>query len=174
VPPLEDDDGFEQIPFQLQVSDSDTSGPSRSRHSLSSASVPSYSRNTSPNSSMLPLPPPKSRMAAPTFYEYLASFEEDIIGVEPDAGPSAPPFEIDECLAPSAPPLDIDYMPQGSDALPSASPEEIDSELVLSQGLDDPARDIGETPAHQVDAPSASPPALVPSAWSRNPPGYLP
>jgi hypothetical protein len=65
---------------------------------------------------LFPPPPSKEKMAAPTFYDYPYSFED--ITVEPEAGPSAPPFDdppsapptniID--LTPSAPPLmDIDY-----------------------------------------------------------------
>ncbi|GLB35791.1 hypothetical protein LshimejAT787_0300790 [Lyophyllum shimeji] len=71
------------------------------------------SRRSSRSSSPPPLfpPPPKGKKAAASFHDYHYSFED--ISVEPEPGPSAPPFEEEpSCpivmpnnLVPSAPPL---------------------------------------------------------------------
>ncbi|KAG5647683.1 hypothetical protein DXG03_008406 [Asterophora parasitica] len=65
------------------------------------------SRSSSP-APLFPPPPSKGKMAAPAFYDYPYTFED--ILVEPDPGPSAPPFEelipVGEAdLTASAPPL---------------------------------------------------------------------
>ena len=74
---------------------------------------PSYS----PPLSGLPLPPAKGKLATPHYDDYPYSFEQDldIAGVEPEPGPSAPPFEESPSappsvpdISPSAPPLDDD------------------------------------------------------------------
>ncbi|KAH9950931.1 hypothetical protein B0H21DRAFT_408912 [Amylocystis lapponica] len=170
VPPLEDE--FEDIPFQLRVFDSGDDETTRSP--FSSGCVPSYSRDASPNPSLFPPPPPRARMAAPTFYEYPVSFEEDVIGLEPDVGPSAPPFENDECPAPSAPPLEADYDQQlSAPVLDHFEDEPIPSDCRAN--LCDSLRTSLEAPPREAAAStSMSAPAPVPSEWRRSPPGYLP
>ena len=79
-------------------------------HISSEPPAPSYSHDPGSSSHYpFPLPPTKSRLAAPQFYEYPSSFEEDVIGMDPPSGPSAPPFEVAAATAPpSAPPLEPD------------------------------------------------------------------
>ncbi|OBZ68377.1 Paired amphipathic helix protein pst1 [Grifola frondosa] len=128
VPPLEDE--YEELPPDSEVFGGEGSA-SRNMRPFTSLDdplsvhpdcqdVPSYSHDISLHPPILPLPPAKSRMAAPLFYEYPSSFEEDIIGLEPEAGPSAPPFEDPSLPVPSAPPLECDS--DDSAALPSAPP----------------------------------------------------
>jgi hypothetical protein len=56
-------------------------------------------------------------MAAPDFYDYPYSFEEDVGSLQPEAEPSAPPFEEhspplkDDQMVPSAPPLPDELLP---------------------------------------------------------------
>ncbi|TFK26787.1 hypothetical protein FA15DRAFT_702538 [Coprinopsis marcescibilis] len=45
------------------------------------------------SSSLFPPPPSKPALMAPNFYDYPYSFEEDMASMEPEFGPSAPPFE---------------------------------------------------------------------------------
>ena len=94
--------------------------------------APSYSHD--PLSSPFPLPPAKSRLAAPLFYEYPSAFEEDVVGTEPSSEPSAPPFEA-AATAPSAPPLDLDVQMFGvnTSVVPSAPPED-NADTVLDSG----------------------------------------
>ncbi|TFK56786.1 hypothetical protein OE88DRAFT_56668 [Heliocybe sulcata] len=88
------------------------------------------------SSSQLPPPPTKAQLAAPLFYDYPSSFEEDLV----DSEPSAPPFE--ECVGmPSAPPL----VPE--DNFPSAPP---------SDDMDE----VSHLPALAGDEFSASAPPL--------------
>ncbi|KZT74952.1 hypothetical protein DAEQUDRAFT_807233 [Daedalea quercina L-15889] len=134
VPLLEDE--FEPIPPELRITDydeyvgmySDVSGcrdaPSPGPFSFLSASgtqTPSYSREPSPHPA-LPAPPTRGRLAAPTFYEYPVSFEEDVLSAEPEVGPSAPPFDHGDSLAASAPPMESDYDSMAAVVLPSAPP----------------------------------------------------
>ncbi|KAJ8702031.1 hypothetical protein PTI98_000780 [Pleurotus ostreatus] len=81
----------------------------------------SSSFSSSYHSSGFPLPPPavslKGKEADLSYYEYEYSYD-DIADVEPEIGPSAPPF--DEFPAPSAPPLDDSFF--GEPAGPSAPP----------------------------------------------------
>lgn len=186
VPVLEDD--FEPIPPELCITDYDAyigtcSGLSGGRAayspgpspllSASGTQTPSYSREPSPHPT-LPAPPSRGRLAAPTFYEYPVSFEEDVLSAEPEAGPSAPPFAHDDTLAASAPPVDLDYEPLDMVALPSAPPiEDLDGEL-LPEGPDADCWDAGsrlsvrpamssECSASQlVPDPRASPPRYIP------------
>jgi hypothetical protein len=73
---------------------------------------------------IFPAPPSKDKMAASDFYDYPYSFEEDVDSLEPEAGPSAPPFEEhnadvspleDSNMVPSAPPLPEDPLPSAPD-----------------------------------------------------------
>lgn len=59
-----------------------------------------------------PPPPAKGKMVEPSFYAYRCSFEEFSESIDPEMGPSAPPFEApgapvlgDMIMLPSAPPL---------------------------------------------------------------------
>lgn len=90
--------------------------------------APSYSSNphdASTQHPLFPAPPSKGVLAAPSFYEYPASFEEDILNAEPSSEPSAPPFELEQGV-PSAPPVDgVDGMVMGDNGMslvPSAPP----------------------------------------------------
>lgn len=81
--------------------------PSHKQLSLS-LPAPSYSSNPhdlSTQHPLFPAPPTKSCLAVPSFYEYPASFEDDVLNAEPSAEPSAPPFELEEAT-PSAPPME--------------------------------------------------------------------
>lgn len=82
------------------------------------------------SSSAFPPPSEKVSLRAPNFYDYPYAFEEmDIAGMEPELGPSAPPFEErnsdagpdggaqSSSLVPSAPP-----MPEGDDMYTDLSP----------------------------------------------------
>ncbi|KAH8099313.1 hypothetical protein BXZ70DRAFT_943238 [Cristinia sonorae] len=147
--------------------------------------VPSYSHD--PPSSPFPLPPPKSRLAEPLFYEYPSAFEDDVIGTEPSIGPSAPPFEV-VAPAPSAPPLDLEDEIYSSDdhPVPSAPPvgEDVD---VVSPSTENPSEAISspnsphitesDTPSGLLTPPSSTPPrprSPPEAASGRSPPGYLP
>ncbi|KAI0066498.1 hypothetical protein BV25DRAFT_1390753 [Artomyces pyxidatus] len=76
----------------------------------------------SPPESGLPSPPSKGKMAAQYDYSYEFDGDLDIANVEPESGPSAPPFEESPsappfeaaCVAPSAPPLEDDGVPAAS------------------------------------------------------------
>ncbi|TFY64292.1 hypothetical protein EVJ58_g2717 [Rhodofomes roseus] len=118
VPVLEDE--FEPIPPELRITDcddnvgmyADISGRRDAPSPDPSSHLPASGTQT---------PPYSRRLAAPTFYEYPVSFEEDVLSAEPEAGPSAPPFDPGDTLAASAPPMDLDCtMDLG--ALPSAPP----------------------------------------------------
>lgn len=78
-----------------------------------------------PSSVGFPLPPTvvsssKGKAAALDCYDY------DVLGIEPDPQPSAPPFEAEDSILPSAPSED------GVQPLPSAPP-----------AIDDPTADAG-------------------------------
>ncbi|KAF5368329.1 hypothetical protein D9758_002153 [Tetrapyrgos nigripes] len=80
---------------------------------------------------LLPPPPPtasteKGKMREYYDFEYSSSFHHDILTVDPEPGPSAPPFESvgDSGLAPSAPPLGEDEYIDDSGLSPSAPPSE--------------------------------------------------
>lgn len=184
VPVLEDD--FEPIPPELLITDcidyigTYTAG-GRAAYSpgpspllvASGTRSPSYSREPSPHPT-LPAPPSRTRLAAPTFYEYPVSFEEDILSAEPEAGPSAPPFAHDDSLAASAPPAELDYEPLDMVTLPSAPPmEDLDGEF-FPEGPDavhwDAASRLSARPALTSER-SASP--LVPDPRA-SPPRYIP
>ncbi|KAH9937361.1 uncharacterized protein B0H18DRAFT_970213 [Fomitopsis serialis] len=186
VPVLEDE--FEPIPPELRITDcdhyegiySDMSGgrdaPSPGPSSLFPASgtqTPSYSREPSPHPPTLPAPPLRGRLAAPTFYEYPVSFEEDVLSAEPEAGPSAPPFDHGDSLAASAPPMELDYDPMDLDALPSAppmgdldgglSPEVPDGDHWTASRLSfRPAPSFERSVSPLVPDPHASPPQYIP------------
>ncbi|CAL1694087.1 unnamed protein product [Somion occarium] len=172
--------------------------PGPSSHSLSMSSLqaspppilnqpaPSYSSNPDDPSTQHPLfpsPPSKSALAAPTFYEYPASFEEDmhmIMSAEPIAEPSAPPFEA-EVAAPSAPPLEMDMEDSVGDftALPSAPPmvDEIEDNGAGLPCASAPALQ-NEHESYSEDARpsdlSSSISATPPVAPMHTPPGYIP
>lgn len=163
VPPLEDE--FEEIPFPLRGSLDSELGeapehPSKSMPSASEliaqdpdsglAHAPQYEPGPSPLSHVLPPPPTKSRLAAAMFYEYPASFEDDIVNVEPVMGPSAPPFEDAATAAASAPPIAYDYMLEDA-VLPSAP------DLVLDEGE---AIEPGHDPHYGRSVSPPRPPSL--------------
>ncbi|KAL4246969.1 hypothetical protein ABKN59_008494 [Abortiporus biennis] len=85
----------------------------------SHSTVPSYTREQS-SPLIFPTPPTKGALAAPLFYEYPTSFEEDVTSMEPIEEPSAPPFESVPHAAPSAPSEEHIYTTD--DAIPSAPP----------------------------------------------------
>ncbi|KAG2022827.1 hypothetical protein CC2G_000547 [Coprinopsis cinerea AmutBmut pab1-1] len=99
---------------------------------------------TSPTSPFPP-PPPKAQLMEPNFYDYPYSFEE-MTSMEPEYGPSAPPFEatssapmVDEnMLLPSAPPLIDDDDFYVSDSIPSAPPaEDMPALSIVGEGQED-------------------------------------
>lgn len=69
----------------------------------------------SPPTSRLPAPPTKEKHKFDYSYDLDISMTSDIATIEPQLGPSAPPFEEGEAV-PSAPPLDLDVV------APSAPP----------------------------------------------------
>ncbi|TEB38624.1 hypothetical protein FA13DRAFT_1724547 [Coprinellus micaceus] len=114
-------------------------------------------------SSPFPPPPSKASLAAPNFYDYPYAFEEmEIIGIEPELGPSAPPFEetpssgfvVDAPqLAPSAPPM-LDEDDLYVEMSPSAPPMP-DGDGQLEDGLNDPQASVssGTTGGSSSDGP---------------------
>lgn len=167
-----DDTEFEELPPELQVEEA-SGGPQNCQTLSPTMShlhvrVPTYSRDASPGPSSLPSPPAKPRFAAPDFYEYPPSFEEDYLGLDPEANPSAPPFEEEALPLPSAPPLELeDPSGDAAGAHPSAPP------------LEDAVFDYGGA-ATPLSAP-ADPPAdtsrsATPPRWDAHtsPPKYLP
>ncbi|KAG5717570.1 hypothetical protein E4T56_gene4450 [Termitomyces sp. T112] len=81
--------------------------------------------NPSSPANFFPTPPCKGKMAAPAFYDYPYTFDDML--VEPELGPSAPPFEEEPThlsemaeLAPSAPPLTESEGAYYTDTYPSA------------------------------------------------------
>jgi len=180
VPPLEDD--FDVMPFDIHVVDCDAAEagePSGSRRTpsprppLSPDCTPSYSRDPSPGPSLLPPPPLKGRLAAPTFYEYPASFEEDVLGLEPEMGPSAPPFEDEGISAASAPPLEVEYDMEETDALPSAPPL-MDDDVPISGDQESPGSSTESSILeHHLPLQRAAS-HLTAAPWHTSPPRYLP
>lgn len=78
--------------------------------SILASNCPSRSASPAP---IFPPPPSKGKMAAPAFYDYPYSFED--ITLEPEPGPSAPPFEEEA----SCPPMgSIDFAPSAPPLLP--------------------------------------------------------
>ncbi|KAG6919038.1 hypothetical protein DXG01_009748 [Tephrocybe rancida] len=78
---------------------------------------------------LFPSPPSKGKMAAPDFYDYPYTFDD--ILVEPDPGPSAPPFEEEPQhtlnlagMVPSAPSLPEAESAYHGDTYPSAPPHD--------------------------------------------------
>lgn len=186
VPSLEDD--FELIPPELQITDCDdyagtysglsggraAHSPSPSLLAASGTETPSYSREPSPHP-ILPAPPSRGRLAAPTFYEYPVSFEEDILSAEPEAGPSAPPFAQDDALAASAPPMELDYEPLNMVALPSAPPMEDLDGVLLPAGPDADHWDAGSRLSGRPAMSSQrSARALAVPDSRASPPRYIP
>lgn len=181
VPPL--DDEYEAVPFDIRVidCDSDVVGESSGSRRTPSpvppsefAHMPSYSRDPSPCPSLLPPPPTKGRMAAPTFYEYPPSFEEDVLGLEPEIGPSAPPFGEEVDSTASAPPLGIEY--DVEDAAASAPPLEDQESEEMSQdeetGRSGPIAELAQIVQPVPLRRTAS--RLHAPSWHSNPPRYLP
>ncbi|CCL98091.1 uncharacterized protein FIBRA_00085 [Fibroporia radiculosa] len=174
VPPLVDD--FEAVLYDIQVTDFDADVIGESSGSRRTPSPrprlsprPPVPRDLSPCPSLLPPPPSKGSLAAPTFYEYLPSFEEDVLSVEPEMGPSAPPFEAEERPAASAPPLDMDFIPDGINMQPSAPPLE-DYEMSADPTEGDGSRIVinsSQSPTRGTRMSSAH-------AWHVSPPQYLP
>ncbi|KAF9814003.1 hypothetical protein IEO21_05374 [Rhodonia placenta] len=181
VPPLEDE--FEAVPFDLRIVDCDTdadvggalSGDRRSPSPMLSI-TPSYSRDMSPCPSVLPPPPEKSRLAAPGFYEYPPSFEEDLLDVEPEMEPSAPPFGEDDIAVASAPPLEDASELAEVIVLPSAPPldgAEMEDTYATAPEWDtrsstDNARVEQSLPLRRITGRLHTP------AWNGSPPSYLP
>ncbi|THH33398.1 hypothetical protein EUX98_g784 [Antrodiella citrinella] len=142
--------------------------------------APSYSHD--PSHTPFPLPPAKSRLAAPLFYEYPSSFEEDVIGTEPPCGPSAPPFEV-AAVAPSAsaPPLDLgDVGVDDGGLVPSAPPAAEDDAYAVYP--DEEARvhtgvvaaSLGGEETSSITTPSGRVAYGHRTPSGRNPPEYLP
>jgi hypothetical protein len=104
---------------------------------------------------LFPAPPSKDKMAAPNFYDYPYSFEEDIGSLDPESEPSAPPFEGH---GPSAPPLEDAGMVPSAPPLPDEpSPSAPDWHLEEDeQNSHDPERD-----QHLQPFPSTSVPVTV-------------
>jgi len=181
VPPLGDE--YEAVPFDVQVTDCDgdvVGEPSGSRGTSSPVPpsefphMPTYSRDHSPCPSLLPPPPTKGRMAAPTFYEYPPSFEEDVLGLEPEMGPSAPPFDEEAHSAASAPPLEIDYeVEDASVPTPTLEDQEAeefshDEEEVRSGAIAELAQIVQPVPLRRTASRLHAP------LWHSSPPRYLP
>ncbi|KZT08527.1 uncharacterized protein LAESUDRAFT_811149 [Laetiporus sulphureus 93-53] len=184
VPPL--DDEFEPLPRCLQVVDCDANvdvQASGSRRSL--LPMPPHPGAACPpsphNILYIPPPPEKARLVAPTFYEYPVSFEEDVLGVEPEAGPSAPPFEETQCPAASAPPLELGYGTEDVGVQPSAPPADSEPDAVRITGMDvaGSSGGVGAPPSsveqslslHRVASHHLSEHASI---WHTSPPRYLP
>jgi hypothetical protein len=114
--PIWDDEHLEDIIDGLD--DAEIAPSSHTSSSLSS--LPSASH------SLFPAPPSKGKMAARDFYDYPYLFEEDVSSLEPEMGPSAPPFEehtpsapplVNEPeMTPSAPPLMEEFLPSAPPA----------------------------------------------------------
>lgn len=167
----------------------DRRGSSSSSSGSSSGSSPSSS---DPTTTAFPPPPPQSKMAAPRFYDYPRSFEEDVLDLdldglelEPEMGvgmgePSAPPFE--ECpgapevgwleMEASAPPV----MEEGEEEEgegeegPSAPEWEWEAEAGGGQGHD---RQSSPPPSPLPSSPS-SPSLSLPSPPPPPPPAAFP
>lgn len=114
APELEDDD---EIPADvLAISSAPSSDP-----------IPPYP-SLHPD---LPPPPSMGKMAASRYEQYAFSLEQaaDVVGVEPEIGPSAPPFEEAQSqpgttlvVVPSAPPVDEEGSYEDGELEPSAPP----------------------------------------------------
>ena len=110
VPSVEDEDMFE-LP-------SESSPPFPTHDAYGYEPQPPYS----PPTTLLPPPPSKGKQMFDYSHDWDISVNVDDTPVEPELGPSAPPFEESE-VVPSAPPLDFD-----SDVyVPSAPPEDCPS-----------------------------------------------
>jgi hypothetical protein len=106
--------------------------------------------------SPFPPPPSKGSLLAPNFYDYPYTFEDmEIENLEPEFGPSAPPFEetpsaplVDEhdlALVPSAPPMleDDDFYVNES-PVPSAPPHESSPSHSSMEGSDGDGASAGQ------------------------------
>jgi hypothetical protein len=134
--PVWDDEQFEDI---IDGLDDTEIGPSRT--SSPPPSLPSTSH------SPFPPPPSKGKMAAPDFYDYPYSFEEDVSTLEPEMGPSAPPFEEH---TPSAPPLEE---PEMMPSAPPLMPEFLPSAPDWEEGEGGQNHDREESPHHHSSRP---------------------
>jgi hypothetical protein len=106
--------------------------------------------------SPFPPPPSKGSLLAPNFYDYPYTFEDmEIENLEPEFGPSAPPFEetpsaplVDEhdlALVPSAPPmLDDDDFYVNESPVPSAPPHESSPSHSSTEGSDGDGASAGQ------------------------------
>lgn len=106
--------------------------------------------------SPFPPPPSKGSLFAPNFYDYPYAFEDmEIENLEPELGPSAPPFEetpsaplVDEHdlgLVPSAPPmLDDDDFYVNDPPEHSAPPHEPSPSHSLTEGTDGDGSSAGQ------------------------------
>lgn len=128
VPSMEDEDAFEW------PSGSWPSSPNLDEYSYEPH--PPYS----PPTSLFPPPPSKGKQRFDYSHDLDMSVSLDSTTVEPQLGPSAPPFE--ECEAvPSAPPLDFD------EHVPSAPPmESEDCPDTAVSGLEDGAASVTPSP----------------------------
>lgn len=106
--------------------------------------APIYSREPSPRPDTRPPPPPAfppPPTKAQLFYEYPSAFEADVQGTEPEAMPSAPPFEF--VSGPSAPPEDaFDPQDPGAEA---CAPPLIDEDEATQLGLCAPASSLSSS-----------------------------
>ncbi|KAG6873847.1 hypothetical protein C0995_010459 [Termitomyces sp. Mi166 len=147
---------------------------------LSPSGFPS---SPSSSASFFPSPPSKGKMVAPAFYDYPYTFDDMLI--EPESGPSAPPFEEESSnpsdmtgLAPSAPPL-TESEAYYADTYPSA-PSHDWPDASGSQSFAVDGQTTSTIPSHDAYSGSRSPgdnsDPLVqgPIASDGTPPCYYP
>jgi len=146
APPAGDVDSLEH-PLALVpgIDDIEESVPDFLPPPSPSNSVPSYSHSSF---SMLPPLPSKGKLAAPTYDDYPCTFgrDTDIVGLDPEIGPSAPPFEYPH----SAPPFEDSASAPPFDSLaPSAPPSGDDTEVMGPSAPPAWESELGEvTPPH--------------------------
>jgi hypothetical protein len=135
VPSMEEEDMFELPPGSRPTSPSDGYEPR-----------PPYS----PPTSMLPPPPSKGKQK----FDYSHDWDicADVVTLEPQLGPSAPPFEENE-VVPSAPPFDLDMHvpsapPMDTEDYPAtttiAAPEDADTVLTIPEHADTSGHHSGD------------------------------
>ncbi|RXW19123.1 hypothetical protein EST38_g6730 [Candolleomyces aberdarensis] len=115
-----------------------------------------FANQSTSTPSPFPPPPSKSSLLSPKFYDYPYAFEDmEIENLEPELGPSAPPFEetpsaplVDEHglgLVPSAPPmLDDDDFYVNDSPVPSAPPHEPSPSHSLTEDSDGNVSSAGQ------------------------------
>lgn len=138
-----------------------------------------FSSPSSP-ANLFPSPPSKGKMAAQAFYDYSYTFDDML--VEPELGPSAPPFEEESNhhlsetteLAPSAPPLTETESAYYADTYPSPPAHDwsygFDSQLSALDGH----TQIAISSCDDISSSSRSPVVQGPVASDGTPPCYHP